>query len=266
MSVIVFGSNGMLGRYVYTYLKKNNVSVIGFTRDKCDIEYITYRRIYNIIKDAIVIINCIGLIPQRKINNNRMYIKINGIFPQMLSTVCDNLDKKFIHITTDCVFDGRIGNYNEDSDCNETGIYGLSKIMGEMLSYGTIIRTSIIGEEICNKLSLLEWVKSNSNNTINGYTNHLWNGMTCLELSKLIYNIISQNKYWNGIRHFHSECITKYDLICLIRDTYKLDITINPISTDVSIDRTLSSKFDNNIMNINNLKDQLIELSNYNLC
>ena len=33
-----------------------------------------------------------------------------------------------------------------------------------------------------NKLSFLEWVRNNTGNTVNGYTNHLWNGVTCLEI------------------------------------------------------------------------------------
>jgi hypothetical protein len=48
----------------------------------------------------------------------------------------------------------------------------------------TIIITSIIGEENFNKLSLIEFIKSRKNNTINGYINHHWNGVTCLQLAK----------------------------------------------------------------------------------
>ena len=45
---------------------------------------------------------------------------------------------------------------------DELNEYGISKSLGELCN-GTIIRTSIIGEEMRNKRSLLEWVKSNKN-------------------------------------------------------------------------------------------------------
>ena len=40
------------------------------------------------------------------------------------------------------------------------------------------------------KKSLLEWVISKKNSTINGFINHFWNGVTCLTLSNIIKNII----------------------------------------------------------------------------
>ena len=38
--------------------------------------------------------------------------------------------------------------------------------------------------------SLIEWLKTNKNGTINGYENHFWNGVTCLTLANIIENII----------------------------------------------------------------------------
>ena len=88
-------------------------------------------------------------------------------------------------------FTGKKGSYNEDDLHDEINDYGTSKSLGELCD-ATIIRTSIIGEELRNKRSLLEWVKSNAHGEINGYDNHYWNGVTCLQLSFFIKDIIEK--------------------------------------------------------------------------
>jgi GR25 family glycosyltransferase involved in LPS biosynthesis len=160
------------------------------------------------------------------------------------------------------VFSGKDGFYNEDSfhDCIDD--YGKSKSLGENPSL-TIIRTSIIGEEVENKKSLLEWVRSNKNQNINGYLNHFWNGVTCLELSKQICNIIQTNSYWNGIRHYYSpDAVSKYELVSNINEIYKLGNNIIP-TMEKYCDRTLTSKYDCPVKTI--IKDQIIELKEYKL-
>ena len=65
---------------------------------------------------------------------------------------------RLIHFSTDCVFDGKKGNYKDDSKKNAKDIYGLSKSFGELNEDNALtIRTSIIGHELNSKNSLLEW-------------------------------------------------------------------------------------------------------------
>ena len=132
-----------------------------------------------------------------------------------------------IHVTTDCVFSGKDGNYDENSLHDETNDYGTSKSLGELCK-ATIIRTSIIGEETINKRSLLEWVRSNRGGEINGFTNHMWNGVTCLQLSKIIEKMIREKFYWEGVRHtFSPRSVSKYELVSLINEIYDLNIKVN---------------------------------------
>lgn len=83
-----------------------------------------------------------------------MYLKINTVFPHVLSGVCDSLHIKLIHPTTDCVYTGLKGSYTEKDIPDENGMYGMSKRLGEPENC-CVIRTSIIGEEINHKYSLL---------------------------------------------------------------------------------------------------------------
>jgi len=226
-NIIIFGSNGMLGTYLYKYLsiladnfKRPKYNVIGITRKDFVItnDNITHLKSFlekfN-LKDNTLIINCIGLIPQRnKINDNYDYFLVNTVFPLSLEKACQKLNFRLLHASTDCVFTGskKYGeSYNETDLPDEENIYGLSKCLGEPLQ-STVIRTSIIGEEIYNKHSFLEWVR-NSKDIINGFTNHFWNGITCLQYAKIVDQIIRENLFWQGVRHIYSpNIVSKYEL------------------------------------------------------
>jgi dTDP-4-dehydrorhamnose reductase len=174
------------------------------------------------------------------------------------------LTTRMIHITTDCVFSGKDGKYNEYSNPDESNYYGTSKSLGELCD-GTIIRTSIIGEELVNKRSLLEWVISNENRSINGYTNHFWNGVTCLQLAKIIHKIIIENTYWNGVRHIYSPTTaSKYELCSIINDIYELNIKIKEFETE-KVDKSLSTIYDahKNIFEIPELEYQIKEMRDF---
>jgi dTDP-4-dehydrorhamnose reductase len=264
--IIIFGSNGMLGRYITKYfMEKNNTEVISLTRKDFEInpENITkldnFLKKYNINENT-CIINCNGLIPQRAINFDKSnYFIINSIFPLHLSKVCQKYNSKLICPTTDCVYSGIKGNYIETDIHDETNEYGISKSLGEPID-ATVIRTSIIGEELENKKSFLEFVK-NSTGTINGWTNHYWNGITCLQYCKIIDKIIKDNLFWKGLRHIYSpERKSKYELACIIKDVYKLDIDIIKSNTNNTIDKTLYSIYNiSTTFNIPSLEQQISE-------
>lgn len=273
--IFVIGSTGMLGRYIATYFSKLGHDVICITRDQVDASTATFHSLFlalgehSIVPDEEnILINCVGIIPQSKSVNDtssRSYFRINSLFPMMLATVCREFKMKYIHITTDCVFSGKGGNYTEDSAHDETNDYGVSKSLGELGINATIIRTSIIGEETKNKYSLLEWVKSQKDNSVTGYVNHYWNGVTCLQMAKIINKMISEKKYWHGVRHiFSPTSVSKYQLVKMISFVYNLNVTVTEHHTSENVDKTLASVHDTcKLFNIPELQTQLIELQQY---
>lgn len=269
MKIFIFGSNGMLGNYMKSHLSKS-CEIIGLTRKDYDLSKLSIDTLTTLlneknIKPNDLVINCAGVIPQASKQrglNTRLYFTINSLFPITLSQICHQFGSRMIHITTDCVFSGKAGNYDENSIHDETNDYGMSKSLGE-LCQATIIRTSIIGEEKNNQRSLLEWVKSNRGKTINGFTNHYWNGVTCLQLAKIVNEIINTDNYWNGVRHIFSPCsVSKYELVSIINDIYDLKITINKFKAPKNIDKTITSKYEN-IFKISDLKQQIEDLKKY---
>lgn len=267
----IFGSNGMLGNYVTQYVSRC-FKIIPLTRNEYDLENLSYKTLESLfekktISSNDVIINCAGVIPhsskQHEIGS-RQYYTINSLFPVLLSKIADKFECNLIHITTDCVFSGNRGNYKENDKHDETNDYGISKSLGELCN-ATIIRTSIIGEEVNNKRSLLEWVISNKNGEINGFTNHFWNGLTCLQLSKIINDIISKSLYWKGVKHIYTpKAVSKYELVSSINEVYKLNIKINMFTTNQTIDKTINSLYEP-LFVIPDLKQQIKEQMEYKL-
>ena len=257
--IYLFGSTGMLGTYIKKILsQKFNINCI--TRAQFDILNDKVQKLNKILINLNkndVIINCAGIIPQKtSFQEYDKYIKINTLFPHKLQNIVEKHNAKFIHITTDCVFNGKKGDsYHENDTHTEKNIYGISKSLGEPEN-ATVIRTSIIGEEINGKKSLLEWIKSNKYGTINGYDNHLWNGVTCLQLAYIINNIIEKKLFWKGIRHIYSpDIVSKYDLCIYINEIYNLNIIIKKFSTE-NINKTLKSIYQP-LFKIPNIKTQI---------
>lgn len=263
MKIIVFGSTGMLGNYCMKFFKQKGYNVLGIDRKILDLtsshENILNFLISNIHNDDIII-NAAGVIKQRNANIDNMY-RVNTIFPHILSKFKIENGCNIIHITTDCVFSGREGYYDESSlhDCEDD--YGKSKSLGEAPNL-SIIRTSIIGEEINNKLSLIEWCKSKTGQSVWGYVDHYWNGITCLELCKKIEFLIKQNAFWKGVNIIHSpEIVSKYNLINMISNIFDLKITVIP---------KMGGKCYRNLQNLKgidtiSLEYQLMELKNFNI-
>jgi dTDP-4-dehydrorhamnose reductase len=281
-TVIVFGSSGMLGSYVVSFMQQRNYYVIPLSRSDLDLsadnlyqklESILLEKISLRVGSSVTIINCAGVIKQRDYKALDL-IKVNSEFPHLLEKFktthkdIKDLDLNVIHITTDCVYSGKSGGYKEGSTHDCLDDYGKSKSLGEPRDL-TIIRTSIIGEERGSKLSLLEWVKSKRGQAIQGYTVHFWNGVTCLALAKYIDTVISNNSFWSGVRHIYTKnpygdkAPSKYELVRKISEVYSLDITVIPHETGL-VDRTLSSLYESGAINCS-IEDQLRELAAFKI-
>ena len=265
MTIYLFGSNGMLGSYINKILSQH-FKVVCFSRKDYDVLIDPWCKLNVLLenmKSNDIIINCIGIIPQKyKLNDYKSFIMVNSLFPHKLQEIVEKSNSKLIHITTDCVFNGSKGLYDENDIHDEENLYGVSKSLGESEN-SCIIRTSIIGNDLYSKKSLLEWIISNKDGEINGYDNHLWNGVTCLTLANIIKYMIENNIIWKGVRHIHSpDTISKYDLCQLVNTVYKQNITINKVNDKFNINKSLTSNYNMNF-EIKDLENQILDLYNY---
>lgn len=188
--------------------------------------------------DAIV--NCIGIIKQDQLAKRPIpSIRINSLFPHLVSEYCQYKSIRFVHISTDCVFSGLKGNYEESDIPDANDLYGRTKHLGEVSSPDLTLRTSIIGPELRTSRSLLDWFTSQEGK-VNGYTKAIFSGLTTLELSRVIARVLHEWEGLAGLYHLSADPISKHDLLGLVRDSFNLPMTIEPSDT-LQIDRSLNS-------------------------
>lgn len=249
--IILFGSTGTLGQYIHNYFSSQGISVSVVNRSKeFDASNTSLLMLKSILRSFgadhnTIVINGIAVTPytqQFDTPTCNCYM-VNTIFPMLLSKACRFFCSYLVHPTTDSVFSGRHGHYSEDTLHDDTSDYGLSKSLSENI-YATVIRTSLIGEHT-KGISLVEWVKSHAGHELTGYTNHYWNGMTCLQFAKIIHQMMENDDFWVGIKHLASpQTVSNYDLIGLINKHYNLQVQLHPIKAESLCDMTLVSKYE----------------------
>lgn len=248
--IIILGSTGMLGNVILKHFSGTDIyDVNASIRNK------KFKTNNNFLFDPIVnsvdelpfadfYINAIGSIKPYMLKDLKSSIYINSIFPRELADWCKKRGSKLIHITTDCVWSGKDGNYDEESPHDALDEYGKSKSLGEPENC-MVLRTSIIGPEIHKNASLLSWVQAQAGKEINGFTNHLWNGITTLQYAKICDQIISNDWYEEELYHVHSpNIVNKFELVTMINSRYKVGAIIKPTEASVIVDRTMSTKKD----------------------
>lgn len=252
MKVAVLGSTGMLGNAVgkyfdslpgyRTFLSFRNPA-LAFGNERFYFDSMDLRCI-DALPDVDYVINCIGCVKQKDYDI-RTYMKVNAQFPHFLANACEKRGMKLLHITTDCVFSGKRGRYHELDEPDCTDSYGISKELGEPRNC-MVLRTSVIGEEIRANYSLLEWARSQRGMQVQGYRNHLWNGLTNLQYAKVCHKIIEKGWYDHVRRHVFSTDVNKYEMLQAFDKKYDLNLDIVPHEHPESIDRRLSTVYDLN--------------------
>ena len=258
--VLIFGANGMLGNTLLRYFNyRGAYKVIGTIRGNkkpknilgANYKIINKINAYNIdsLNELInkykpsFVINCIGIVKQLSTSNNPLLsITMNSLLPHQLLTMCDKVNAKLIHVSTDCVFNGKKGQYKEIDLSDATDLYGKTKFLGEVGYNDSItIRTSIIGHEVETCHGLIEWFLK-QNDSIEGFTNAVFSGLPTVELARIIHDYVLPTNI-KGLFHVSSAPISKFDLLSLVAEEYSKIIDIK-INDKVVIDRSLnSSKF-----------------------
>ena len=258
--ILILGVTGMLGHTLFKEMNKNeSFEVFGTTRSKSGLNgYFTQDELLK-IRDNVdadnfetviraiasvqptIIINCIGIIKQLPISRDPLTaITVNAQLPHRLSLVTRTAKARLIHISTDCVFDGKKGNYTEKDFSNAEDLYGKTKYLGEVhYPHCITLRTSIIGHELKTNYSLVDWFMSQENE-INGFTKAIYSGFPTIEMVNIISNYVIPNKELSGLYHVSSDAISKYELLNIMKKIYQKDIKINAFD-DFVLDRSMNS-------------------------
>ena len=198
-----------------------------------------------------VVLNGVGLIKQKMNSDaNSHAIHINSLFPHQLLEICKKTNTRLIHFSTDCVFEGTPGVKHVTDTPTATDIYGLSKLLGEIQEGPALtLRTSVVGRQLFGTESLFEWAISQRGNTVNGFKNAIYTGLTTLELSHVVKRIIEEQPDLVGLFQVASKPISKYELLAKLNVMLNLGLTIEP-NTDFYCDRTLDGSEFSGLTNI----------------
>lgn len=274
-TILVFGSCGMAGHMICEYLSEfEDYEILRIARDRTNpktnyyLDVTSFFEIQKLIEEIkpIYVINAIGILNKESENNPDKSILINSYFPHFLAKICNKVDCSLIHISTDCVFNGKRGFYNEHDFKDGIGFYAQTKALGEVHYEKNItIRTSIIGPELKKDgIGLFNWI-FNQKKCITGYSNAYWGGVTTLELAKAIHFIIKQKLINLNLVHLtNNERISKYDLIKIISNIFSLNFEI--ISSEkYKIDKSLKNTNPNFIYEVPTYPIMIKELYNWML-
>lgn len=253
--ILLFGATGMAGHIAYYYLQstgKYEITNVVFrtplTEDSIVVDVTNREAVAEVIRreQPEIILNCVGVLIKGSKEHPDNAIFINAYFPHLLKKLADEINAKLVHISTDCVFSGKRGNYTEDDFRDADDVYGRSKALGEIINDKDLtIRTSIIGPELKkNGEGLFHWFM-HQHGRVNGYKTAIWGGVTTLELAKAIDSAISQNKT-GLIQLSNGVGIAKYDLLNLFKSIWhKHDVEILPFDGNgVNKSITKSVRFD----------------------
>ncbi len=261
--ILILGASGMLGHTLfYDFIQNRDYEVKGTVRSLDAVKHhfpsamvehfvdLVDANDLNSVKGVIekfrptMVINCIGIIKQLPIAKDPLtVIRLNALFPHELAALCKEAGSRLIHVSTDCVFDGKKGNYTEDDKLSAEDLYGISKYMGEVnYEHAVTLRTSIIGHELASKLSLLEWFLSQEGST-KGFTNAIYTGFPTIEISRIIAAYIIPDESLWGLYQVSANPISKYDLLKLVAKIYKKDIEIIPYDAFKDNKSLVSDKF-----------------------
>ena len=273
MKILIVGSNGMAGHVVAKYLQQQGHNITTVARNNAnyflDIEdtKLTKQFFEERKNDYNVVINCIGLLVKDSIDRPDRAAIINSWFPHCLEHVFKDTSTKVIHLSTDCVFDGKKGDYVESDIHTEMNAYGSSKSLGEINNSKDItFRMSIIGPEVKNNgTGLLNWVVNNVDNELQGWENAWWNGITTLQLAKCINQFLTSSITTSGVYHLvnNDNKINKYELLCKINSVYNLNKTIVRTTGPKPVNKILIDTRKEINFNILDYDTQLIELRNF---
>lgn len=246
MKILILGGDGMLGHQLFKSLMPyHNVrvtlrqnSVVYENYGYFDLKNSYYGVDINIFDSLVevmadfkpeVVINSVGIIKQRHAAKKYISsIEVNALLPHRLAIICSAIGARFIHFSTDCIFSGKKGNYQESDLSDAEDLYGKTKYLGEVQEEHCLtLRTSIIGRELSRKKSLFEWFMAQSG-TVKGFTKAFYNGFTTIEMARIVEMLILHYPKSLGVYQVSSDPITKYELLMLIREIANKEIKIEP--------------------------------------
>ena len=240
LKILVTGANGQLGRELQFVAESYpELEFIFLSKEDLPIQNSSaVQHYFSFIKPQFCI-NCAAYTAVDKAETEiEKAFLINGTATGILASACVKFNVKFIHISTDYVFNGNaVVPYEEDDKVDPVNTYGASKLKGEQLAIANnkhtiIIRTSWVYSQFGNNFvkTMIRLMKEKEFLTV--VNDQSGSPTYAADLAKVIIDIIKSNEWKAGIFHYSNEgIISWYEFARAIKDNIKSSCIINSITT-----------------------------------
>ena len=263
MLILCTGATGLVG---YNFVKAasaagHNVVAVcgknalpplrGVKSVSCDLS--DAEAVQRMVLDAFpeAIVNCAAISHPADVDANpELAEKLNVALPANLAVLADHVNARFIHLSTDMVFDGSCPPYKNTDIPMPSTFYGTTKLMAEKrvlkvsASTTVVLRLShVCGNSLSTRRSLHEKLLRSwaAGEKTNARTDEIKCPLSVLRLADLLCELCERPNV-SGIYHFAGlEPISRYEMAARVARHFGLDPDefVNPVSGDRPVDLTM---------------------------
>lgn len=238
--ILVTGANGQLGKE----LKQLEASYpqyecIFLSREDLPIHH--FELVRNFFKGyhPQYLINCAAYTAvDRAETEKELAFQVNGEAVGVLAAVSKEYGTRFLHISTDYVFDGTATTpYKEDAPTNPQNVYGASKLEGEKQALhfnpdSIIIRTSWVYSAFGRNFVKTMMKLMEEKDQLSVVNDQVGSPTYAADLAEAIMQIISSGKWIPGIYHFSNKgVISWFDFAVSIQEMTGSKCSLSAIPT-----------------------------------
>jgi dTDP-4-dehydrorhamnose reductase len=240
--ILVTGASGLLGQKVVEVFKRESeyellsCDLVGNKDDAMTLDITDHHNVMEVVgsyKPSVIVNAAAFTNVDLAETEKEVAYKINATAVGYLADAANVFNAKLVHISTDYVFDGKNGNYSEESLPNPISYYGKSKLAGENLIISklqdhAILRTQVLygfGRNI--KKNFVLWVveQLSKHENIRIVDDQIGNPTLADELAFAILKVCQKNA--TGLYHVSGfETISRYEFASRIVEVFGLDFSL----------------------------------------
>ncbi len=230
--LIITGAGGVLGRMLleeaYNRDDSEQLQIEGLKHEDWDFQRLRNLPMIFSAPKKKVVINCVGIIRDEGSYSPGVMSYLNAFLPHQLAAATHQ--DRLIQISTDCVFNGEEGPYDEYDQPTPMDLYGRTKLAGELTSpmYAQrnvlTIRLSFIG--LGKRGWLRRFMYADKEDIIWGYPSWAWNGLYARTAARTILDW-ALNESMTGLVHLEGPIINKFDLYSMLVERFRPEMTLN---------------------------------------
>ncbi|MDI9873353.1 dTDP-4-dehydrorhamnose reductase [Flectobacillus rivi] len=240
MNILVFGGVGQLGQCIQKVAEQKNISDLIYLDEKegniLDLELL--KALFQQYTPSYVI-NCAAYTAVDKAEDEvEIARKVNKDGAANLAILSAEFDATLIHISTDFVFEGnQTGLLTEEDIANPVGVYGLTKLEGEIAIQETTqkyftLRTSWLYSEFANNFVKTMIRLGKERSELGVIVDQVGSPTYAVDLAEVIIHIIESKSEAYGLYHFSNEGVTSwYDFATAIFELADLTVKVKALKT-----------------------------------